>query len=58
MYKVKTSYGEKAINWNQYGEARFTTKNEIKQQYIGIDNDGSEYDGVPGIAVTSMKVKS
>lgn len=57
MYKVKTSYGEKAINWNQYGEARFTTKNEIKQQYIGIDNDGSEYDGVPGIAVTSMKVK-
>lgn len=56
FYKIRTSFGAKSINWNQYGDARWTTKREIKKQYRGINDNGEPYKGKPGIAVTSMKV--
>ena len=57
FYKIRASFGAKAINWNQYGNARWTTKREIKKQYRGINDNGEPYKGKPGTAVTSMKVK-
>lgn len=57
FYKIRTSFGVKALNWNQYGDGRFTTKEEIKEQYKEIDDNGKVYKGKPGIAVSSMKVK-
>lgn len=55
FYKIRASFGAKAINWNQYGDARWTTKREIKKQYRGINDNGEPYKGKPGIAITSMK---
>lgn len=57
-YKFKISYSEEYFNVGQKGTARWTTVDEIKQQYKEIPDRGNEiYQGQPGTIVAHFDGK-
>lgn len=50
-YKIKTSFAENELNYGQKGKARWTTKDEIKEQYKEIPLKTEFYKGKGGIIV-------
>lgn len=57
-YKFKVSYSEEYFNVGQKGTARWTTIEEIKQQYKAIPDRGNEtYKGEPGTIVAHFDGK-
>ncbi len=57
VYKIKTSFSEENININQKGSSRFTTVEELKQQYRQIDEREGEYEGLPGFLISTYNGK-
>lgn len=51
LYKVKVSWSEEHFNLGQKGTARFTTTEEIKEQYKAIEPLETGYPGNPGILI-------
>ncbi len=51
LYKVKVSWSEEHFNLGQKGTARFTTTEEIKEQYKSIEPLETGYPGSPGILI-------
>lgn len=56
-YKIKVSFSEENFNVNQKGSSRFTTVEELKQQYRQIDEREGEYDGLPGFLISTHEGK-
>lgn len=56
-YKIKVSFSEENFNVNQKGSSRFTTVEELKQQYRQIDEREGEYDGLPGFLISTYEGK-
>lgn len=57
-YKFKVSYSEDYFNVGQKGKARWTTIDEIKQQYKEIPDRGNDvYEGQPGTIVAHFDGK-
>lgn len=57
-YKFKISFSEDYFNVGQKGSARWTTKEEIKQQYKEISDRGTKtYSGNPGTIVAHFDNK-
>lgn len=54
IYKIKVSWSDKAINVGQRGTDRFTTDDEIKDQYTAIEPLFTPYKGNPGILVSRI----
>lgn len=53
VYRIRTSYSEKDININQVGDnSRWTTLEEIKQQYKEVPEKGERYPGKHGTIVS------
>lgn len=51
VMKIKEAYSEDFFNVNQKGNARWTTLEEIKEQYLEIDEKNTPYEGNPGCIV-------
>lgn len=51
VYQIKFAYSEEEINIGQKGTQRWTTFEEIKQQYVEIEDRKVEYDGPPGFPI-------
>lgn len=51
-YKIRTSYAE--MNIGQKGTSRFTTVQEIKEQYKEVQDKDKEFDGYGGIPVARI----
>ena len=51
LYKVKVSWSEEHFNLGQKGTARFTTTEEIREQYKEIEPLEVTYPGNPGILI-------
>ena len=58
VYRVRVAYSNKAINYGQKGANRWTTKKEIKQQYLEIEPTKKEYKGYPGILISEFDGKT
>lgn len=58
IYRVRVAYSDKAINYGQKGANRWTTKKEIKQQYLEIESTKKLYNGFPGILISEFDGKS
>lgn len=54
VYKIKVSWSDKAINVGQRGTDRFTTEDEIKDQYTAIEPLFTPYKGDPGILISRI----
>ncbi len=54
VYQIKTSLAEKTINKEQDGDSRWTTDEEIKAQYLEIDEMETEYAGMPGYPISRI----
>lgn len=54
IYKIKISWSDKAINVGQRGTDRFTTDDEIKEQYTAIEPLFKPYAGDPGILISRI----
>lgn len=57
VFQIKTSFSEKNFNVGQKGTSRWTTIEEIKQQYKEIDEKNTRYPGKGGFIVSRMKDK-
>lgn len=53
-YRMYTSFSEKDINVGQKGTQRWTTTEEIIEQYKEIPDRDEEYDGAPGIIISRI----
>lgn len=51
VYQIKFAYSEEEINIGQKGTQRWTELEEIKEQYIEIEDRKIEYDGPPGFPI-------
>lgn len=58
IYRIRVAYSNNAINYGQKGANRWTTKKEIKQQYLEIESTKKEYKGYPGILISEFDGKS
>lgn len=56
-YHIYTSFSEKDINVGQKGTQRWTTTEEIIQQYKEIPDRDLPYDGDPGIIISRIENK-
>lgn len=51
IYRIRSAWSEKDFNVGQQGTDRFTTEEEIKEQYTPVDMLDTPYPGEPGIPV-------
>lgn len=56
-FQIRSSYAEDIVNVNQKGDQRWTTLDEIKQQYRCIDEINTPYEGPPGIIISQYQNK-
>lgn len=54
IYQYRTSYSEKNFNVNQKGSARWTTNEEIKEQYRGIPDRDETFSGAGGTIISRI----
>lgn len=54
IHNIKVSYSEKRFNIDQKGKSRWTTQEEIIQQYKEIDETETEYEGNPGFIIARI----
>lgn len=54
IYRIRTSWSEKNFNVGQQGTDRFTTENEIKEQYTAVAPLEKLYPGDPGILISRI----
>lgn len=54
IYRIRTAWSEKNFNVGQQGTDRFTTENEIKEQYTAVAPLNKPYPGNPGILVSRI----
>lgn len=52
-YQIRTSLSEEDFNVQQKGSSRWTTVEELEEQYRQIDERGGDYDGLPGMLISS-----
>lgn len=57
VYQIKFAYSEEEINIGQKGTQRWTKLEEIKEQYIEIEDRKIEYDGPPGFPICEHRNK-
>lgn len=55
VVRIKIAWGEEHFNVGQKGRQRFTTPEEIKEQYLEIDPLETRYPGEPGILVARIE---
>lgn len=55
VVRIKIAWGEENFNVGQKGRQRFTTPEEIKEQYLEIDPLETRYPGEPGILVARIE---
>ena len=54
VVRIKIAWGEEHFNVGQKGRQRFTTPEEIKEQYLEIDPLETRYRGEPGILIARI----
>ena len=54
VVRIKIAWGEEHFNVGQKGRQRFTTPEEIKEQYLEIDPLETRYPGEPGILIARI----
>ena len=54
IYQIRTSHSEKNFNTNQKGSARWTTNQEIKEQYRGIPDRDETFPGAGGTIISRI----
>ena len=54
IYRIKVSWSDKTLNVGQRGTDRFTTEDEIKEQYSPIEPLNRPYPGEPGILISRI----
>ena len=54
IYRIKVSWSDKTLNVGQRGTDRFTTEDEIKEQYTAIEPLNKPYPGEPGILISRI----
>lgn len=57
FFKIRTAFSEDYFNLGQKGTGRFTTYEEIKEQYLEIDEKDIPYPGTPGVIVSRYEDK-
>ena len=57
VYQIKTAFSEEEINVGQKGDIRWTTIDELKKQYVEIEDRGKEYKGQPGFPISEYENK-
>lgn len=57
FFKIKVSWSPETFNVGQKGTQRFTTKEEIKEQYLEIEPLDVTYPGKPGILISRIDNK-
>lgn len=55
VVRIKIAWGEEHFNVGQKGRQRFTTPEEIKEQYLEVDPLETRYPGEPGILVARIE---
>lgn len=55
--KMKIAFDEKGVNLNQKGDQRWTTNEEIKQQYKEIDDSNTSFEGEGGVIISRIGSK-
>lgn len=53
IYRIRTAFSEENFNVEQKGSSCFTTLEELKEQYRQIDEVEGEYDGLPGMLIST-----
>lgn len=53
-YKMRRAFSDKGFNLQQKGSARWTTKKEIKQQYVKIPDRDKEFPGYGGTIISRI----
>lgn len=53
-YRMRASYSDKGFNLNQKGHARWTTKDEIKEQYVEIPDRDKPFPGYGGTIISRI----
>ncbi len=54
VMKIKIAFDERGVNINQKGDQRFTTLEEIKQQYKEIDDKETPFEGMGGTIISRI----
>lgn len=54
IYRIRTAWSEKNFNVGQQGTDRFTTEDEIKEQYTAVEPLDTPYPGEPGILISRI----
>ena len=54
VVRIKIAWGEEHFNVGQKGRQRFTTPEEIKEQYLEVDPLETRYRGEPGILIARI----
>lgn len=54
LYRIRSAWSEKGFNVGQQGTDRFTTEEEIKEQYTPVDMLDTPYPGEPGILISRI----
>lgn len=57
VYNIRTSLSEKRFNLQQKGDSRWAELEEIKGQYLEIDEVETEYEGMPGFPISRYEDK-
>lgn len=55
VVRIKIAWGEEHFNVGQKGRQRFTTPEEIKEQYLEVDPLETRYPGEPGILIARIE---
>ena len=54
IYKMHAAWSDEDFNVDQNGDSRWTTIEELKEQFLAIDELETPYEGRPGTLISSL----